>query len=625
MSILVELNRVCLGTYGKIQKVTGLMVAPAIRAYVATMHVRLAVILSLLVCPLAMAASITGVVTAPSGAPIANARVDLFREIPPTAVISLDAPPRPLASVTTGANGAFSVEPGGNGIVVVHISADGFEPVDIATDPEPLGALVLRTAASVTGRVTANGKPVANAAVIAMPVVQGIPTVVMTDADGKYRIAEPTWWAESILVRHPDFAPAVHPISSRDFVLTSGDTLRGSVVDEKGGPAAGATVSLDGLLQATTGADGRFTIAHVYARPLRLLTRSGSRMAMAPASGKAIVLTLAPVRRITGTLVDEANKSVTGAIVTALGDGVADSTLTDARGAFAISMPSGQYAVSATAHNLESDMDRADVTSGDATVALHATRLIPLQGVVQTADGKPVGGAALFILAGEGDDAMPMPASPRVSGADGRFRLREKIIDSQPERIVAMKPGMPLATSPIVTPRTREVVVTLPTGGVEVHGVVTGGDGKPIAGVAVTPLPGERQFGEPAILWATTDASGHFSGYLSPGSTSLGFAKHGYVREEQRVTIAADAKPVAVSLRATVSIRGRVVNADGSPAVEVPVMTRIDQEQTDANGTFALDNLEPGPQQILFGPEGGQHATIKAPASDVRLVLKRTE
>jgi hypothetical protein len=61
----------------------------------------------------------------------------------------------------------------------------------------------------------------------------------------------------------------VHPISSRDFVLTSGVTLRGSVVDEEGRPAGGARVSLDGLLKATTGADGRFAIAHVHARPLR--------------------------------------------------------------------------------------------------------------------------------------------------------------------------------------------------------------------------------------------------------------------------------------------------------------------------------------------------------------------
>jgi hypothetical protein len=589
------------------------------------MHLRFTALLSLVVCPLAMAASITGVVMTPSGAPIANAYVAVFREMPPPAVIKLDAPPRPLASVTTGANGAFSAEAAGNGVVVVHVSADGFEPVDIATDPEPLGALMLRPAATVTGRVTANGKPVANAAVIVMPVVQGIPTVVMTDADGKYRIAEPTWWAETILVRHPDFAPAVHPISARDFALASGDTLRGSVVDENDRPVGGAAVSLDGLLEATTGADGRFTIPHVYARPLRLVARSGARIATGSAREKAIVLKLAPARRITGTLIDEADKPVAGAIANALGDGTGDSTLTDARGAFSISVPPGQYLVSASAHNLESDDKAADVTSGDANVALHATRLIPLQGIVQTADGKPVGGAALFVLAGEGDDAMQMPLSPRASGADGRFRLRTKIIDSQPERIVAMKPGMPLATSPVITPRTREVVVTMPDGGVDVRGVVTGPDGKPVAGVAVTPLPGERQFGEPALLWATTDASGRFSGHLAAGAAALGFAKHGYVRAQQRVTVAADAKPVAVSLRATVGIRGRVVNADGSPAADVPVMTHNEQVQTDANGTFALENLEPGSQRILFGQEGAQQATIKAPASDVRLVLKPSQ
>jgi hypothetical protein len=67
------------------------------------------------------------------------------------------------------------------------------------------------------------------------------------------------------------------------------------------------------------------------------------------------------------------------------------------------------------------------------------------------------------------------------------------------------------------------------------------------------------------------------------------------------------------------------VNADGSPAAEVPVMMRHEQVQTDANGAFMLENLEPGPQQIFFGIEGGQQATIKAPASDVRLVLKPSQ
>jgi hypothetical protein len=64
------------------------------------------------------------------------------------------------------------------------------------------------------------------------------------------------------------------------------------------------------------------------------------------------------------------------------------------------------------------------------------------------------------------------------------------------------------------------------------------------------------------------------------------------------------------------------VNADGSPAPEIPVLTRYQQSQTDANGAFVLDNLDPGSQQILFGRDGGQQATIKAPANDVRLVLK---
>jgi len=78
-------------------------------------------------------AAITGTVIGPDGAPVANARVALFRPIPQmVAVREVDGEhqPVPLAGSTTDQDGRFSLQSIAAGLVDIHVVAEGFAPAD---------------------------------------------------------------------------------------------------------------------------------------------------------------------------------------------------------------------------------------------------------------------------------------------------------------------------------------------------------------------------------------------------------------------------------------------------------------------------------------------------------------
>jgi hypothetical protein len=136
--------------------------------------------------------SVTGNVAGPDGVAIAKAKVTLFRPVPLMLAVrenTRDHHPAAIVSGTTDQNGRFDLDAGGAGLVDVHIVADGFAPADaIITAAEVAGTIVLKRATLVTGRITANGKPVAGAFVLAMPSGEGMATTATTDADGIDRI-----------------------------------------------------------------------------------------------------------------------------------------------------------------------------------------------------------------------------------------------------------------------------------------------------------------------------------------------------------------------------------------------------------------------------------------------------
>jgi 5-hydroxyisourate hydrolase-like protein (transthyretin family) len=84
-------------------------------------------------------------------------------------------------------------------------------------------------------------------------------------------------------------------------------------------------------------------------------------------------------------------------------------------------------------------------------------------------------------------------------------------------------------------------------------------------------------------------------------------------------------KPLQIALSAGASIRGHVVNKDGSPAAEVMVMAENKVANSGPDGSFVVEELEPGPVELNFvsvATNGQpQKKTVTAPANDVKLIL----
>jgi len=583
-----------------------------------------------------LSGSVTGVVAGPDGAPIANARVTLFRPIPQMLAFrefTRDRKPVPMASTATDKDGRFVLDAGGAGLVDVHVVAEGFAPADaiIASD-EQAGTIALRRAAIVTGRITANGKPVADAFVLAIP-SEGIPESAVTDADGRYRLPDPGVWAQTLMVRHPDFAPAAHMGSSLDFVLDPGQAVRGKIVDGNGHPVADGVVDVDEMLTAKSGADGTFVIPHAPKRFGVLRARANAAVAMSGFTSGSPVLRLVPASRISGVVRDAEKRPLAGITVAVVAEVNGEAAITDSNGAFAIDgLKRGKYAVMVFGSSRYTmGPAAADTTLGDIKQDLIAHRVVPVEGLVHDEDRKPMGGAAVVFVAEnmglERSNLIELgvpPLAPTVTTADGRFQLWQELDPSVKVRIAAIKPGFPPVISGLLDPRKPHADMTIPRG-IEIAGTITGPDKKPLGGVSVNPVleVGSAMSTWPA--WATSDDAGHFHGRLTPSTKALTFARKGYVAAQRAIDVSPAMKRLEVVLAAGAAIRGHVVNKDGSPAAEVMIMAGEKFTNSGPDGSFVVDELQAGPVEMRFGHGVGfQQKTVTAPADDVKLVLTAT-
>jgi hypothetical protein len=174
-------------------------------------------------------------------------------------------------------------------------------------------------------------------------------------------------------------------------------------------------------------------------------------------------------------------------------------------------------------------------------------------------------------------------------------------------------------------------VITVPDG-VEIRGTVVDSAGKPLPAVSVDPIlgfGGERMLDAQTLdqaegAWTTTKDDGTFIGRLNQGSIALNFAKKGFVATQQMIEVAPSMHPIAVSLGKGASLRGRVVRSDGTSAPETPVGIGEHYAMTEPDGSFAIEDIEPGDYVVQFGATAMQQKNVHVPAEDVRLVLAGT-
>src|SRR5260370_1101237 len=314
-------------------------------------------------------AAVSGSLIDTDGQPVAGAKVTIFApetyEARRVRIESKTPDRTPLASTTSNAKGIFSFDPPKLPVYVLAIEAGGFVPAQSEEAAgDDIGTIALMKAETKQGKVTADGKPVANAFVWWLG-SNGAEVAAHTDEQGRYSVPDPSKWAVRLLVLDPDFAmfaKVITPIEknvSVDVTLTPGTTMAGVVVAEDGQtPVAKATVSIFGLTVATTGADGRFTVAHAPKQWDSLTATAGDRIGSVTQVSKGTTIRLAKGAFITGSVRDTKAQVPLAAAPLASNvgrgpfgsiQGSPSSALTDAKGNFSIGpLPAGSYNLALT-------------------------------------------------------------------------------------------------------------------------------------------------------------------------------------------------------------------------------------------------------------------------------------
>jgi len=265
-------------------------------------------------------ASIAGTVWSPSGDPLEGARVVVRRPQTSTerrAALLSPAPQAPLASATTDAQGAFRVDQSIDGLIVISVEREGHAPAwTLTTGDDQEVTVELRRAAPRKGRVTANGKSVAGANVIAINNDTPVWSTRSGD-DGTFSIPDPSSWASEIAIVHPDYAPQETKPRSLDVTLAKGEIAKGNVVDAKGRPVANARVSAGPWTTTTTADDGTFTLNNVPPDVKKLEAILGGSIGAAARTPQGTTISVAERPSISGTVRDANKRSLPYAAVTA--------------------------------------------------------------------------------------------------------------------------------------------------------------------------------------------------------------------------------------------------------------------------------------------------------------------
>jgi hypothetical protein len=599
-------------------------------------------------------ADLIGTVVTSAGSPISGASVKLYAST--TQLDGLkrsldDAPIEPLATVRSDARGNFKIVRSAEANLWMIVSADGHAPAAIATTGnEDIGAVALRTAILKRGSVTAGGKPVAGAKVLAYPTSSPIPITAITGDDGAYSLPDPAvWLPEVVVVSHPSFAiarlsPANDHPAPMAVRLTTGQTLRGRVVGADGKTPQKATLVVDGLVMGESGDDGIYAITRVHEDWGTLVATAAESVARA-GRGATATLRLAKSMTLTGTVLDAATRvPLDGATVQLLRESSNDApvatALTDARGAFRMKglLPGTYLIVTACSGRSTSTMPMT-LTPSTGPRTVYLSREIRLTGRVTDDARNPVSGAKIRVSR-SGQPFGINESSPLVSAPDGRYMVRFPMMGENADYEVRASRNGYATSSDLLQRLTAGDMKTLAivlTRGVMLRGKVLGPDGKPLPGVTVATLElrNARMLlsapPDPGDLPAT-DAEGMFSVPVRPASYTVYFRLPGYAPSLLRdLKVDAETQPIEVTLTPAVSISGRVVSSTGDAMSGLIVATYPQgftiTTTTSESGAFTLSGLPPESLNIDISDVAGQiheMRQLKAPAENVLIELTPT-
>ncbi len=391
--------------------------------------------------------------------------------------------------------------------------------------------------------------------------------------------------------------------------------VRGRVTDSAGRPIAGARVtrlpapSTPGE-EVLTNQAGRFSLAGLhrgvrYAVAVRKEGYVPLRLSdVAAPAATPLRVTLIAIGEVAGRLVDERGKPVPHAAValvrgTRTFRGLAGSgqrLTSDAQGRYRLDhLEPGPVTLQAVAPGtlaVESAGFELVAGGGLAIPDLVLPRGAAIEGRVTTADGRPAPGARVRRTDGR---TGFLPDREAVAGGDGTYRLAG--LPEGRQRIVVEHSDHP-AGSASLDVRGGINHLDLQLGeGYAVSGVVTGGDGRPLAGAALTlsATAGEHR--------TESAADGAFAWTGIPdGTYRLDAAKPGYAPVRlDRLRI--DGTPVSgidLRLEAGSAVCGQILGLGAADLAQVRVVAEGGAGTTPAvaalavDGTYRIEHLGPG-------------------------------
>ncbi len=495
-----------------------------------------------------------------------------------------------------------------------------------------------------------------------------------TDAEGRFRIALDKPGVEVAVRILPGTLPgallggpydSTEDVAFGDVELSAAEKMSGRVTDEAGKPVAGAKVRAVGgspfeeeeivlYADATTGADGSFTIANAPASAGRVTARAtGFGLATQTSLRErvsAAKITLRSGGTVSGTVLDAAGKPVEGAVV--LSGALAAKS--DAIGAFRLAgVPTGAQTVEAFWKDFAARSDSVRVKKGETVeVPLRLGRSAIVTGsVIDEKTRRPIAGVRVSTTAGGFTMRSSDPSRRARTDAKGKFRLaglRPRAYSIRAAKAEYLPVTMPGVVAGVSTPGTVAIALQKSA---SITGRVTDEAGAAVPGARVeiardTGVRALMRSGPAALLGGGEVTSGpdgtfRLRGLTAQRNVTIEAAKAGYVpakRHGVSVKSGESLKDVALVVKRGLEARGRVVDSAGKPiaGAEIRVsrpesggggggarvmiqMAGLSRQKPDAasgaDGSFRVAGLAPGDYALAVSREG--YASKSVPAVTV--------
>ena len=591
---------------------------------------------------------VVGSVVDDQGAPVAAAHVALLWPLDKSEFrSSFDAP---ATATTTDGSGTFAfpaTAPGAYEIRITHPEYAERSPSDIdvpAGDSElDLGGFTLPAGRRIHGIITgSDGQPVAGAAVRARGRYQpgqSAERESTTDADGRFRLVGLSSDFADLAVRAAGYPLLIRPgvRANREapvrIELVPGASLHGRVLDNGGNGVAGGLVRLaverdylaggaglwepgDTFPRASTDADGRFRFDNLV--PGTWSAEASHRGEAAKVEG--IELATGDQHEI--ELILGIRDQLTVFVTTLLGEPVADAVVQV--------RPEGEAEFQGWGRTDGSGRTKVDVSPGAADVKVEHKQLRDTVRPVQLAPGpnevhialRPGAAISGSVRSGDGSSlALATIEATTEFSLDTEFHRANTVADSNGAfRIIGLEPGRynvtarspgyadggPAQPVEVADANVDGIEIVLEPGA-SIVGVVTGLTPSDLAQVDVSALKDTRR------REATPDAAGNFviEG-VGPGTWRVSATKGDLASArsvERSATIEQGTTEVFVELPFERGLRlaGQVLDG-GRPvagarlAASAPGERNGQSTTTDHQGSFVLEGLSPGLNQLVISP-----------------------